>query len=224
MSAKVKAGSGGLRLVWVCMLPLFALAVGLAACATKQAGPSSGRPKSGLTEYREIVVVSLNAMEAALDSLDRLTIKPDRKSFEAFAESIHRIEVDSIKVRARFQAMESRGDAYFEEWREQLAEMTNAPSRQLAGERRDDLKRSFDQILHSTRQTRQAFDSFLAGLRHLRAKVEPDPGFDTVNSARALIVTTGRSGHQVQEGLVDMLAELNSISVRLAPPKAAQQP
>ena len=30
MSAKVKAGSGGLRLVWVCMLPLFALAVGLA--------------------------------------------------------------------------------------------------------------------------------------------------------------------------------------------------
>ena len=34
------------------------------------------------------------------------------KSFAAFAESINRIEVDSIQIRARGKAMEVRGEAF----------------------------------------------------------------------------------------------------------------
>ncbi len=223
MPAKNKTGPGRLRLVWICMVPLLALAIGLAACATKQSRPSSSRPKSGLAEYRELVVFSSGAIKATLDSLERLTIKPDRKSYEAFAESIHRIEVDSIKVRARAQAMEARGEAYLAEWQEHLVQMEDDAARKRAQEHRDELKQSFDQIMQSARQTRQTFNSFLAGLRHLRAKLEQNPGFESVNSARTLIASTERSGHQVQEGLADILAELNSISVRLAPPEADGQ-
>ncbi len=93
---------------WVGPLTLAALT----ACATHRAGPTT-KPGSGVAEYRQIVVFSLHSIDMTLASLERLTIEPNRKSFDAFNERVHQREVDSVGVRARAQAMEARGDAYF---------------------------------------------------------------------------------------------------------------
>jgi hypothetical protein len=223
MTAKVKAVFDRSRLVWVCLLPMLVVAAGSSACAARHFRPAASQTKSGVAEYREVVVFSITAIKATLDSMDQLTIQPDTRSFKAFAESVHRLEVDSIEVRARTRAMEARGDAYFAQWQEQLTRMNDDAARQRAEEHRDELKRSFDQILLSVRLTRQAFDFFLAGLHHLRAKLESNPDLASVNSTRALFTSTERSGHEVQEGLADILAELNSISLQLAPPKTNEQ-
>jgi hypothetical protein len=220
MTARVKAGLDRTRLVWVCLLPLLLLAAGSSACAARHFRPATSQHKSGVAEYREVVVFAITAIKATLDSMDQLTIQPDTRSFKAFAESVHRLEVDSIEVRARTRAMEARGEAYFAQWQEQLTRMNDDGARQRAEEHREELKRSFDQILLSVRVTRQSFEFFLAGLHRLRARLEPNPDLASVNATRALLASTESSGHEVQEGLADILAELNSIAVQLAPPKA----
>ncbi len=101
--------------------------------------------------------------------------------------------------------------------------MEDPAGRQLAEQHRDELKRSYDHVLQTARQTRQAFDSFVAGLHHIRAKVEKDPSLETVNATRSLIAGTEKSGHEVQEQLSDILAELNVISANIAPPTASAQ-
>jgi hypothetical protein len=215
---------GNPRTVWIRLQTFACAALAAAAmsgCATKETSTTMEKPKPDLPRFRQVVVDAMSLMNSTLDSLNQFTVHPNQKTYEAFAKSIHRIEVDSVAIRSRAQAMEARGEAYFEEWRQQLAQTTDEASRKLAEERRDDLKRTFDQIFKSARGTRPAFDSFLAGLRRIRAKVEKDPGFDTVNAARAVIASTEKSGHQVQEGLSEVLAELNYIATQLAPSKAA---
>ncbi len=216
--AEAGGGSDGWRGFWTCLI-LILFVAGFTSCSTQPAQstpPAAGRPGGGLVEYREIVVLAMTAMNSAQNSLDQLTVHPDRNTFAAFAGSVNRIEVDSIQVRARGKAMEARGDAYFEQWRERLARMNDEQARKLAEERRDELKRSCDHIFQTARETRQTFNSFLSGLHQLRAKLESDPGYRSVDSARALIAGTQKSGHQVEEGLAEILVELNSLSARLA--------
>jgi hypothetical protein len=210
-------GAGHFRLCgfWIGLLLLLVAVAGLTSCATQHTQSVVSKPGGGLVEYREIVVFAMTAMRSAQDSLEQLTVHPDRKAFATFAESVNRIEVDSIQIRARGQAMEARGDAYFEQWRERLARMNDESARRLAEERRDELKRSCDHIFQTARETRQTFKSFLAGLHQLRAKLEMDPGYRSIDSARALIASTQKSGHQVDEELAEILAELNSLSARL---------
>ncbi len=213
--AKTRTGCLDSRGVWICLLSLLAV-VGLVSCATKQSQPPASRPGGGLAEYREIVIFAMKAMRNSQDALEQLTVHPDRKSFDAFSESVNQIAVDSIQVRARSKAMEARGDAYFEQWRERLARMNDGPSRQLAEEHRAELKESCDHIFQTARETRPTFNSFLSGLREIRAKLETNPDYHSIDSARTLIASTQKSGHQVNEGLSEMLAELNSLSARLA--------
>ena len=72
----------------------------------------------------------------ALDEISVQANRDPRPAYEAFAKAVHRLEVDSIKVRARTQAMRARGDAYFEHWEEYLAGVKNEQVRQLAEEHR----------------------------------------------------------------------------------------
>lgn len=213
--------SFGRRGIWICLLPLLAATAGLTSCATKDTRPAAGRPGGGVAEYRQIVVDAMTAMNSAQDALKQLMVRPDQKTFATFAESVNRIEVDSIQIRARGKAMEARGDAYFEQWRERLDRMNDAAARQLAEERREELKRSCDHIFQTARETRQIFNSYLSGLHQIRAKLEADPGYRSIDSARTLITGTQKSGHQVEEGLSEILAELNSLSARLASSGAA---
>ena len=88
-------------------------------------------------------------MDATLRSLDEISVqahRDPRPAYEAFAKAVHRLEVDSIRMRARTHAMRARGDAYFEHWEEYLATVKNEQVRKLAEEHRPELKQSFEQL------------------------------------------------------------------------------
>ena len=160
----------------------------------------------------------MDVINETMESLTELTAEPNAKSFKEFAEQAQQLEVDSVEIRARAQAMEKRGDAYFAQWQERLTQMSDPAERKAAEERRDELKRSFDHILQSARQTREAFQPFLSGVHRINVKLETNPGLESVNSARELIADTQKAGHKTQEQLSDILAELNVVAAKLAPP------
>ena len=132
-----------------------------------------------------------------------------------------RIEVDSIKVRARTHAMRARGDAYFEHWREYLATVKNQQVRNLAEEHQPELKQSFEQLHLAATQVREGFRPFLSDLQKLRAVLEADPTLARIDAQKDLILAAKDKGRQVQQGLERVLAEMNSMTALLTPPGAA---
>jgi ribosome-associated translation inhibitor RaiA len=220
---------GGLRnscspLRW---LPQAAVMAALIGCATPETGPKAPTPRADFIEYRQIVVQSMTLMDATLRSLDEISVqahRDPRPAYDAFAMAVHRLEVDSIKVRARVHAMHARGDAYFEHWEEYLATVKNKQVRKLAEEHRPELKQSFEQLHLAATQIREGFRPFLSDLQKLRAVLEADPSLAHIDAQKGLILAAKDKGRQMQQGLDLILAEMNSMAALLRPTGTAARP
>jgi hypothetical protein len=219
----IPAGLRNSRGLWR-VLPQAAVMTALLGCATTETGPNAPTPRADFIEYRQIVAQSMSLMDATLCSLDEISVqahRDPRPAYEAFARAVHRLEVDSIKVRARTHAMRARGDAYFEHWREYLATVKNEKVRNLAEEHQPELKQSFEQLHLASQQVREVFRPFLSDLQKLRAVLEADPSLARIDAQKGLILAAKDKGRQVQQGLDRILAEMNSMTALLRPPAAA---
>ena len=197
----------------------------LAGCATKPDDRKAPTPREDLAEYRQVAVDAQKVVKATLRSLDRTVARtpcPPR-AFSAFTKDVQRLEVDSFKVRARAQAIRTRGHAYFEQWQEHLASVQDPEVRKLAEQRRDRLQERFAQIDLHTQQAREAFQPFMAGLRRLRNGLENDPAVAGTDSMKELIRTTRDNGQKVEARLTAILGELDAVAAILRPDKTAKK-
>ena len=202
-------------------LPTAALAAVVIGCASTETARKQPTLRQDFVEYRQIVVQTMSQIDASLRALDELAIQANcdpRPAYRAFAEAVHRLEVDSIKVRARTQAMRDRGDAYFEHWEAYLAGVDNPQVRTLAEQRRPELKRSFEQARLASQQVREGFRPFLSDLQKLRATLEADPSLARIDAAKDLILAAKDKGRLVLQGLDRVLAEMNSMTALVRPP------
>jgi hypothetical protein len=206
------------------LLPQAAIVAALIGCATSGTTPKTPTLRDDFNEYRKTVVECMSLMEVTLHSLDEISVQArqnPRPAYEAFAKAVHRLEVDSIKVRARTQAMRDRGDAYFEHWQEFLANVNNEEVRRLAEEHQPELKQSFEQVRLASQQVREVFRPFLSDLQKLRAVLEADPSLSRIHAQKSLILAAKDKGRQVQQGLDRILAEMNTMTAMLRPPGTA---
>ncbi len=205
------------------ILSLAAAGMMLAGCATNDSNRDAPRPRNGIAEYQKIAADAQNSMQKALDALNQVsthTVPVPPRAVRAYSDAVERLEVESVRVRARSQAMQARGKAYFENWQENLARVKDAKVRALAQEHRGDLEQSFDRILLASRQTRQVFDQFLSGLRQVRTALEKDPKTMAAESTKALAQATELQGRQVEQGLAGIRNELNQMTQMLTPAKS----
>ena len=201
-----------------------AVVAALTGCATTATAPTVPTPRADFIEYRQIVVQSMKLMDATLRSLDEISVQANRNprpAYVAFAKAVHRLEVDSIKVRTRTHAMRARGDAYFAHWEEYLATVKNEQVRTLAQEHRPELKQCFEQVHLAARQIHEGFRPFLSDLQKLRAVLEADPTLARIDAQKGLILAAQDKGRQVQQALDRFLAEMNSVTALLRPPGTA---
>jgi hypothetical protein len=145
----------------------------LAGCATTGAGSRPARPGDGLREYQKLVSDLRKAVVDCVQSSEKLASAAGNKAAAAqarFNDSAQRLEVVSVSARAHADAMEKRGEAYFEEWAEEIAGSGDEAARRAAKVRFAELRQHFDGILKDSRQVRQSFRQFLDGLREARAR------------------------------------------------------
>jgi hypothetical protein len=208
------------RLWW---LPLAALAVAWIGCASTETARKEPTLREDFLEYRQLVVLAMSQMDAALRSLDEVAVQANGnpgRAYKSFAQAVQRLEVDSIKVRERTQAMRARGDAYFEHWEKYLAAVEDAGVRQRSEEHHTELKAYFEEVRQASQQVREVFRPFLSDLQKLRAVLEAEPTLAGIDSQKNLILAAKDKGRQVQQGLDRILAGMNSITALLRPPGA----
>jgi hypothetical protein len=204
-------------------LPQAALVAALIGCSTTNPTPTTPTLRDDFNEYRQIVVQCMGLMNDTLRALDEISVQARQNpqpAYDAFAKAVHRLEVDSIRVRTRTQAMRDRGDAYFEHWQEFLANVNNEQVRQLAAGHQPELKQSFEEVRVASQQVRETFRPFLSDLQKLRAVLEADPSLARISAQKSLILAAKDKGRQVQQGLDRILSEMNTMTALLRPPNA----
>ena len=186
-------------------------------CATRKDN-GSPKPGSGIAEYAQLAKEASKDVRESLAALDRFAGsggKDPQKAMAHFSESINQLQVKSQTVRTRFQAMEARGDAYFENWEASLARVKDAKFRELAEQHHQDLQQNFQKIKGFSQEGRTAFKSYIAGLRGIRVAVEKDPSNFTAQSTTDLINKTREHGQHVDQQLKSILSELDGMAVML---------
>jgi len=204
----------------LCWLPLVALGAALLGCASTETARKEPTLRQDFLEYRQLVVLAMGQVDATLRALDEVAVQANadpRRAYAAFAKAVQRLEVDSVKVRARTQAMRARGDAYFERWEEYLAGVRNEEVRRRAEEHRAELKQSFEGVREASQQVREVFRPLLSDLQKLRAVLEAEPTLVRIDSQKSLILAAKDKGRQVQQGLDRILAEMNAMTALLRP-------
>jgi len=203
---------------------LAGFAIALAGCATTDTATEAPKPRNGIVEYQQIATDAQKSIQAALQVIDRVGSHAapfSPKACQAFSGQVERLEAESVQVRARSQAMQARGNAYFENWQENLDRMEDPKVRELARERRADLEASFGKIKLGSQEARQSFQPFLAGLQQLRTALEKDPNAMAADSNKELVRAAAKNGRQVQACLTGIQDELRNMTAMLTPGKSA---
>jgi hypothetical protein len=212
-----------------CFTAVWAVLVGAllaAGCASKQGGAPAIRPGEGIAEYRQIAGEAETAMRAALDALAKVSAQADRCAPEVLSDysvQVQRVQVDSVKLRARAQAILARGDDYFENWHKYLAQVKDPAARARVKEQRPALEKGFRKVKGWSQETREAFQPFLAGLRKVRNALEKDPASLNTSETRQWMKSAQADGEHVVRCLASIRGELDNMKALLAPPGSTTQ-
>jgi hypothetical protein len=217
------------QLLFCLLVLLLQTAVVTASAQGATSGPAANvpRPKNGIAEYQQLAADAIKVVKATLDSVNRLAARTNgvpSKVSRAFIRSVERLQVESLRVRERAQAVQVRGDAYFENWQANLAQMDDLSVRQCAEKNRAELQHSFAKIKRASQETREIFQPFLTNLRKLRTALENDPNTTATQNTRDLIQSISQEGRQVAQGLAGIRSELKSMTELLTPAKEGSKP
>jgi hypothetical protein len=205
---------------------LISLFVWAGGCASEKTTREASTPKNGIAEYRQTATVADQAIRRALDSVATVGAQSNRCPSEVlsnFSVEIQRLQVESIQVRERSQAMQARGDAYFEQWQDNMTKVKDPNVRAMAEAKRPQLQESFQKIKSLSQEGREAFNPFLSDLRQLRNVLEKDPGSINAPATRDLMKQAVEYGQHVEKCIAGIAQELDAMSAMLVPPQQSIQ-
>jgi hypothetical protein len=188
-------------------------------CASPSGGSSAPKPGRGIAEYREVAREAHRSVAAVVDSLEALrSYSPpssSRPALARFDRALNQLEVTSVKVRARTEAIIARGQAYFDEWKENLAGVTNQPAARAETERYARLFEHFDHIRERSSKVREAFRPFMERLRDFRASLDKTPSPADNEASRDELVGLTAGGWRVLQTLESVAAALDAAEAEL---------
>ena len=199
-------------------MTLVVVALLIVGCASNEPSSTNGRPGSGITEYRQVATDAQKALGRALNSLAAVSGQSNQCSPEvlsAFSSEFQRLQVDSVKIRARSQAMQARGDAYFDSWQEQMERIKEPQLRARIETQRPAFQEHFQKIKALSQEGREAFGPFLAGMRKVRNSLEKDPASLRTQTMQETLASTRAQGEKVDRHLTDIRHELDSMMAML---------
>src|SRR5262249_31408889 len=136
---------------------------------------------------------------------------------DAFSTQLQKMQVASIRIRARARAIQTRGDAFFQDWHDSLSRINDAQLRDRAQRFKPELQRSFTGLKLASKQAGDAYKNFSSGLFALQYGLETDPKKVQLTETQQLIQATRNHGQQVLQHLATIQVELQTMSDLLAP-------
>ena len=208
---------------------LVALGAGAAlfsGCGTTAGYKQADKTGAGIAEFREEIVNGKKAVDATMQSLSEVaasaTTNP-RKAFEKFRDNVAGLESTAAKVRSRAESMKEKGQAYFKQWEQELATVSNPEIRSLAEQRKAKLQETFDSIRKYSEPLKVQFAPWMSNLKDLEKYLANDLTIAGVEAAKGLFTKTTSEGLEVQKSMDALVAELNTVAATITPAKVEKK-
>jgi hypothetical protein len=206
------------------ILPLVASAALLLTCLQASAAGYKLADKAGasIAKFRDDIVDIKEAVDATMVSLDQIVVTAPvdpRKAFKDFDKNVPKIESAAKTAKKNAEAMKEKGQAYFQQWETEMANVNNPDIRKLAEERKAKLQTSFDNIKNTTEPAREQFVKWLDDLKDLQKFLSQDITLSGVEAAKEPIAKAKTEGLAVQQSLEKVIAELNTVVATITPSK-----
>jgi hypothetical protein len=211
------------QIKWVATV---AAALLLAGCGTTAGYKQAEKTGASIAEMRTEIVSSQKAIDQTMLALEQVAATANanpRKAFEQYAKSLDNLKSAADKARKRGEEMKARGQAYFKQWEQELAEVKNPAIRQLAEQRRAKLQAAFDSIQQYAEPLKEKFDPWLSDLKDLRSYLSNDLTIGGVDAAKSLFAKTQTEGVEVQKSMDALVGELNTVAAALTPAKVEEK-
>ena len=134
-------------------------------------------------------------------------LKLPKPSLSGFDRAFDQLEVTSITARARAEAIIARGQAYFDEWKEHLAGVTNQTAARIETEHYTRMLEHFERVRQRSGEVREQFRPFMAKLREFRARFDQPPNESSLRADRNTLSTSGRGVLRALESVAAGLDE-----------------
>ena len=199
----------------------------LVGCGTTSGYKQADKTSAGIAEYRAEVVNLKHAVDETLRSMNQIELSANtnpRQAFEQFSRNVSVLDSTAAKAEKRGRDVNAQGQAYFDRWRLQLAQVQNAQIKQLGEDRKARLQGAFDGIKRAEERLKAQFDPWFSDLKDLRHYLNNDLTVAGVDAARRLLAETKRNGAEVEGSIDALVAELNSVAAAITPAKTTAPP
>jgi len=188
----------------------------MGGCTSTSIDSTAPKPGQGIAEYRKVTREARDNVAAVVNALDTLAQSPaPTSSLSGFDRVFHELEVRSVTTRARAEAIIARGQAYFDEWKEHLAGVTNPAAARAGEDRYVRMHEQFERVRECSREVREEFRPFMTKLREFRARLD-QPGSAGGALSRPELEQLASDGHRV-------LARLDAVALALNEAQTALQ-
>ncbi len=207
-------------------LTVVALAAGaawlLTGCGTTSGYKQADKTGAGIADFRDEIVKGKKAIDDTMKALGQIAVSANtdpRKPFEQYSKCVKNLESTAANIRKRAEEMKARGQAYFTQWAQQLAQVQNPEIRKLAEERKTKLQETFQSVRKYTEPLKAQFDPWMSDLKDLQKYLGNDLTIAGVDAAKGLFTKTQTGGLEVQKSMDGLVAELNTIAATITPAK-----
>ena len=224
MNAEARQPIKSLRQLAISFVTTLILALLSGGCSAPSDNSTRPKPGAGIAEYREVAREAHRAVAATVKSLEALAQSgaPSSASHPAlpgFDRAFHQLELTSVKARARAEAIIARGQAYFDEWKGNLAAITNQAAARTEAPHYDQLREHFERVRQRSGEVREQFRPFMAKLREFRARLGKPGGEWPPQDLEGVTA----SGRRVLQTLESVSTALNDAETALRAALAAKR-
>ncbi len=195
-------------------------------CGTTRGYKKADQVGAGIADFGAEILKGKKAIDDTVKALDAVAASAStdpRKAFEEYKKQVANLESTAEKVRKRAADMKEKGQAYFKQWEQDLATVSNPDVRKLAEERRTKLQQAFDAIKNYTDPLKAQFDPWMSDMKDLQKYLSNDLTVSGVDAAKSLFAKTQDEGRQVQKSMDSLVAELNTVAATITPAKVKSE-
>jgi chromosome segregation ATPase len=209
---------------FVCLALSSLLVVGaLVGCSSSgyQKGASTGATLQKASERIALTQVSLDEVLSALSELTAATNNLST-SYKRLAGAVSKLNSSAKNVTASAAAMQTRGEAYFQQWDKDLAQIKNEDIRSRSQARKTEVAERFARIKTHYQDARSSFTPLTSDLTDIQKALGADLTADGVKALLPIISRANREAVPVRQSLTKLAAEFHAMGVSLGqvPPPA----
>jgi hypothetical protein len=167
----------------------------------------------------QVATVSTKVTDT-LGALNALAFKPEgdlRSQFDKFNSAVKGLQVAASDLDAKVTVMQFQGQAYLDNWNNQLAAIGNEEIRSLSAQRKATVTTNLATAVYSYELTKGALQPFLLDVRDIQTYLNNDLTASGVTAIKATVAKTKADAVPLRDSIKKLRSGFSELGKSLSP-------